>query len=143
MTAPFQPAGVDHVVLWVDDLPAARAFYEDVLGAVHAWDFPEIGMTHLWFGPVIIGLWDRADPGAAHAVPPRGTNMDHVALAIGAVEPEVLRAHLAAHGVAVEMELVQTGARGHGRAVYVRDPSGNRIELKGVPIQLPEGPVDR
>ena len=137
---PFQPAGVDHIVLWVDDMAAARRFYVDVLGCRPAWSFPEIAMEHLWFGPVVLGLWDRTDPRAAYAVPPRGGNVDHVALAVGPFDRDALVAHLAAHGVEVERELVQTGARGEGLAIYVRDPSGNRIEIKGPPSQPPGPP---
>lgn len=140
MTVPFVPQGIDHIILWVDDLPAARRFYVEVLGCRHAWSFPEIAMEHYWFGPVILGLWDRGDPRAAYAAPPRGGNVDHVALAWTGCDEAALRAHLAAHGVPVERDVYQTGARGAGRALYVRDPSGNRIELKGPPAQ--PGPDD-
>ncbi|MGR3540906.1 MAG: VOC family protein [Hasllibacter sp.] len=133
---PFQPAGVDHLVLWVDDMPKALRFYTEVLGCTPAWSFPDIAMEHLWFGPVVIGLWDRHAPRAAYAAPEaRGENLDHVALAVTGTTEEALRAHLAAHGVPIEKELRQVGARGMGLALYVRDPSGNRIELKGPPTQ--------
>lgn len=132
---PFQPAGLDHVVLWVDDMPAALRFYTEVLGCRPAWSFPDIGMEHLWFGPVIIGLWDRHAPGAAYAAPPRGENAHHLALAVNGTTEDALRAHLAAHGVRIEKALHQVGARGMGVALYFRDPSGNLIELKGPPTQ--------
>lgn len=131
MANPIRPVGLDHVVLWVRDLPRATAWYRDVLGCAPAWDFPGLGMAHLWFGGIVIGLWDRDHPGAAYALRPEGTNMDHLALAVGPFDMAALEAHLAAHGVAVEARVEQVGARGLGRSVYVRDPWDNRLEIKG------------
>ncbi|MBM2577229.1 VOC family protein [Jannaschia sp. Os4] len=135
MPNPIRPLGLDHAVLWVRDLPRAVAWYRDVLGCVPAFDYPEIGMAHLWFGGIILGLWDADDPRAAYALPKvrGGTNVDHLALAVGPFERGALMAHLAAHGVPVHKEEVQVGARGVGRAVYIHDPWGNRLELKGPP----------
>ena len=130
---PFQPLGLDHVVVLVDDLEVARRWYCEVLGCAPGFEYPDIAMTHLWFGTILIGLWDMSDPKAAYARPEvsGGRNVDHLGLAVGAFELDALRAHLAAHGVAVEKELVQGGARGVGQSVYFRDPFGNRIEVKG------------
>ncbi len=130
---PFQPLGLDHVVLLVDDLEAAQHWYCKVLGCTPGFEYPDIAMTHLWFGSILIGLWDMSDPRAAYAKPsvPGGRNVDHLGLAVGPFELATLRAHLHAHGVAIEKERIQGGARGIGQSVYFRDPFGNRIELKG------------
>ncbi|MGR3468936.1 MAG: VOC family protein [Shimia sp.] len=130
---PFQPLGADHIVLWVGDLPAAVKWYTRVLGCTPAISYPEIAMEHLWCGALIIGLWDATAPEAAYArtKTPPGTNMDHLAIAIGPYAPEALRAHLAHHSVPIEKELHQTGARGYGHSTYIHDPWGNRLELKG------------
>lgn len=133
-TPPFAPLGLDHVVLWVRDLPRAVAWYRAVLGCRPGFRYPAIGMEHLWFGAILIGLWDADDPRAAYALPDRaGTNVDHLGLAVGPFDPGAMRAHLVAHGVAIEKELRQGGARGIGHAVYFRDPWGNRLEVKGPP----------
>ena len=42
-----------------------------------------------------------------------------------------MRAHLAAHGIAIVEEGIRYGARGEGMSFYVKDPAGNTIELKG------------
>ena len=63
--------------------------------------------------------------------------MDHVALATGPWDPETLRAHLAAHDVEIVEEGIRYGAAGDGLSFYVRDPSGNTIELKG-PMPPPD-----
>lgn len=57
-----------------------------------------------------------------------GTNVDHVALVVDGVDLD----ELAASGrFAVEMGPADLfGAQGTGRGVYVRDPDGNRVELR-------------
>jgi hypothetical protein len=59
--------------------------------------------------------------------------MDHLCLALGRHEEKALRAHLASHGVAIEEESVHAGARGESLSIYVRDPDGIMLELKGPP----------
>ena len=134
---PFRPVGLDHVVLWIRDLPRAVAWYRDVLGCEPGFRYHEIGMEHLWFGSILIGLWDADDPRAAGSLPAApGTNVDHLGLATGPFDHAAMLAHLGAHGVAVEDDFDQTGARGYGRSVYLRDPWGNRLELKGPPMRV-------
>ncbi|WP_147124652.1 VOC family protein [Shimia ponticola] len=137
---PFQPLGLDHVVLWVGPLEEAVDWYMRVLGCTRGFKYPDIAMEHLWFGSILIGLWDKTDPRAAYALPAidGGTNVDHLGLAVGPINLDTLRDHLTAHGVTIQKELVQGGARGVGQSVYFFDPWGNRIELKG-PGQYPDG----
>ncbi|KIT14270.1 VOC family protein [Jannaschia aquimarina] len=138
MAPPFRPLGLDHAVLWVRDLAAAERWYRDVLGCEPAARYDEIAMVHLWFGAIRLGLWDASDPRAAYAAPETpGTNVDHLALAVGPFDADALRTHLAAHDVAIEREVHQVGARGMGHAIYIRDPWGNRLELKGPPVEPP------
>ncbi|MEM6309470.1 MAG: VOC family protein [Pseudomonadota bacterium] len=137
---PFQPLGLDHVVVLVDDLERARRFYCEVLGCTSGFEYPGIAMTHVWFGSILIGLWDMSDARAAYARPEvtGGRNVDHLGLAVGPFDLDAMRAHLNVHGVPIEKELVQGGARGVGQSVYIRDPFGTRIELKG-PGVYPDG----
>lgn len=139
---PFTLAGLDHVVLLVDDMPRALAFYGGVLGCQPGYSYPALGMEQLWCGAALIVLWDITHPGAAGAVPPAGggRNVDHICIATGPFDPQALRAHLAAHGVAIEREARHGGARGVGHSVYLRDPFGNLLELKG-PADHPDGPA--
>ena len=132
---PIQPIGVDHVVFLVADMARALAFYEDVLNCRPGFSYPDLGMEQVWFGNALIVLWDTGHPGAAGAVPPvsGGRNVDHVCLACGPFDHQTLRAHLAASGVKIEREAMHGGARGMGASFYVRDPDGNKIEIKGPP----------
>ena len=49
-----------------------------------------------------------------------------------------MRAHLAAYGVAIERDAHHGGARGMGFSIYIRDPFGNLLEIKG-PADYPDG----
>jgi glyoxylase I family protein len=42
--------------------------------------------------------------------------------------------HLRRHGVAVEETGTRFGADGEGLSIYLLDPEGNRVELKGPPV---------
>ncbi len=132
---PFSLAGIDHVVFLVTDLEKAVAFYQTVLGCQPGYSYPDLGMEQVWCGASLLVLWDITHPGAASARPPveGGRNVDHVCLASGPFDHDVLRDHLASHGVIIEREAVHGGARGLGHSFYFHDPFGNKIELKGPP----------
>jgi glyoxylase I family protein len=130
---PFALEGLDHVVLLVDDMDAARSFYTEVIGCTVDRALPEYGMLQLRAGAALIDLVAYTSSEGAWAKPDvaGGRNMDHVALATGPWDPDALRAHLAAHRVDIVEEGERYGARGDGYSVYVRDPAGNTVELKG------------
>ena len=137
---PFTLVGIDHVVFLVDDMRRAMAFYQGVLGCVPGYAYPGLGMEQVWAGAALIVLWDVTHPGAAAAIPPvpGGRNVDHVCIATSPVDPALMRAHLAAHGVQVEAEATHGGARGVGHSFYIRDPFGNKLEIKG-PAEYADG----
>lgn len=137
---PFTLAGLDHVVFLVDDMAKALDFYHNVIGCQPGYSYPALGMEQVWAGNALIVLWDTTHPGAASAVPPvkGGRNVDHVCIATSPFGHEAIRAHLAAHGVAIEREAFHGGARGMGHSVYIHDPFGNKLEIKG-PGEYPDG----
>ena len=130
---PFDLEGLDHVVLLVDDMDAARAFYTEVIGCTVDNALPQYGMLQLRAGAALIDLVAYASAEGAWAKPDvaGGRNMDHVALATGPWDQDALRAHLAAHQVEIVEEGIRYGAKGDGYSVYVKDPAGNTVELKG------------
>ena len=70
--------------------------------------------------------WRTPGPGR------EGRNLDHVvALQVRPFDEAAIRAHLAAHGVAIVEEGMRYGADGDGFSLYIRDPEGNTVELKG------------
>jgi catechol 2,3-dioxygenase-like lactoylglutathione lyase family enzyme len=60
-----------------------------------------------------------------------GRNLDHFCLRIEPFDEDAIVAHLAAHGVPVGEIARRFGAEGNGVSIYVTDPEGNTVELKG------------
>jgi glyoxylase I family protein len=136
MANPIQIAGFDHIVLRVRDKAAMLAFYQGVLGLAVDRDRPELGLTHIRAGRQMIDLVTLDGPlGKAGGAGPgaEGRNLDHFALQVRPFDEAAIRAHLAAHGVAVVEEGPRYGADGDGFSLYVRDPEGNTVELKSPP----------
>lgn len=134
MTHPIAIQGFDHIVLRVRDKPAMLGFYVGVLGLAVDRDRPELGLTHVRAGAQMIDLVTLDGPlgKAGGAAPGReGRNLDHFALQVRPFDEAAIRAHLAAHGVQVVEEGERYGADGEGFSLYVRDPEGNTVELKG------------
>jgi catechol 2,3-dioxygenase-like lactoylglutathione lyase family enzyme len=128
--------GIDHVVLRVADLERSLGFYERALGCAVERRLDELGLVQLRAGSALIDLVPLDSPlGRAGGGPPAdgARNMDHVALQIERFEPDMLRAHLEAHGIEPGDVATRYGARGNGPSMYVRDPDGNTVELKGPP----------
>jgi len=132
---PFALEGLDHVVLLVEDMEQAEHFYRSVLGCTVENALPQYGMLQLRAGAALIDLVDITAAEGAWAKPPTagGRNMDHVCIATGRWDEAAMRAHLADHGVEIVEEGIRGGARGDGLSFYVKDPSGNVLELKGPP----------
>lgn len=125
---------IDHLVLRVRDIDAMRRFYCDVLGATHVAWRPEFGMSHLKAGRSMIDLVtvDGKLGKAGGAAPGReGRNMDHLCLRVEPFDQEAIVAHLKRHGVEVGEIRRRYGAEGNGVSIYVTDPEGNTVELKG------------
>jgi catechol 2,3-dioxygenase-like lactoylglutathione lyase family enzyme len=126
--------GIDHVVLRVRDIERMRKFYCEVLGASHVAYRPEFGMSHLRAGAAMIDLVEVGGPlGKAGGAAPgsEGRNMDHLCLRIEPFDQGAIVAHLKGHGVAVGDIRNRFGAEGNGTSIYLTDPEGNIVELKG------------
>jgi catechol 2,3-dioxygenase-like lactoylglutathione lyase family enzyme len=134
MSHPVPLQGFDHIVLRVRDKARMTAFYTEVLGCTLDWDRPELGLTHLRAGPDLIDLVTLDGPlGRLGGKGPEieGRNLDHFCLQVAPFDEAAIRGHLAAHGVAVIDAGERYGAGGDGPSLYLRDPEGNTVELKG------------
>ncbi len=136
----IQIRSIDHVVLRVRDIERSLRFYVEVLGCQEERRIEALGLFQLRAGAALIDLVDLEKPlgqrGGA-AAGEEGRNMDHVALRIEKFVESELRAHLAAHGVEPGNVDQRYGAEGVGPSMYIRDPDGNVIELKGPPTSPP------
>jgi hypothetical protein len=59
--------------------------------------------------------------------------MDHLCLRIESFSEAALRAHLRSAGVEASAVESRYGAEGRGPSMYIFDPEGNTVELKGPP----------
>ena len=135
MTA-YTVQGIDHVVLRVVDVEGVIRFYQDVLGCAVERRKDDLGLIQLRAGRSLIDLVDvngelgqkgGAAPGA------EARNMDHFCLWIDPFDEAQIRAHLRAHGVEAGELATRYGAEGDGPSLYIQDPEGNTVELKGPP----------
>jgi catechol 2,3-dioxygenase-like lactoylglutathione lyase family enzyme len=130
--------GIDHVVLRVSDAERSIAFYCDLLGCGIERRLDELGLIQLRAGSSLIDLVPVSSPlgqlGGAAAGEER-RNMDHFALQIAAFDEGAIRTQLKSHGVEPGEVGIRYGARGNGPSMYIKDPDGNTVELKGPPSE--------
>lgn len=127
--------GIDHVVLRVRYLNPMLEFYQDVLGCKLVRSNEKLGLYHLSAGASMIDLIPvDMELGRKGGTAPRleGHNVDHIALKIHPFDENEIRDYLFSKGVKVSDIGTRFGAEGSGPSVYVEDPEGNSIELKGV-----------
>ncbi|HEX3573609.1 MAG TPA: VOC family protein [Rhodopila sp.] len=127
---------LDHLVLRVTDLQAIMTFYTDVLGCSVEKVQADLGLYQLRAGSALIDLVPVDGPlGAMGGAAPgaEGRNLDHFCLRIEPFDGETIIDHLRAHGADPSLVMSRYGAEGQGPSIYVADPEGNTVELKGPP----------
>ena len=126
---------IDHVVLRVRDLDRMAGFYIDVLGARWEKKQEAVGLYQLRVGSSLIDLVpiDGKLGSRGGAAPgEEGRNVDHVCYRVLPWDGEAILAELAGHGISGEI-VSRYGAEGEGPSIYLTDPEGNELELKGPP----------
>ena len=127
---------LDHLVLRVVNLDRMLGFYCGVLGCTVERVQKTIGLVQLRAGNSLLdlvpvdGKLGRAG-GAAPAA--EGRNLDHFCFRVDPFDEAAIRRHLQAHEVAAGPLESRYGAEGAGPSIYVTDPEGNVVELKGPP----------
>jgi catechol 2,3-dioxygenase-like lactoylglutathione lyase family enzyme len=134
MSTPIQLRGLDHIVLRVTSLERMLHFYCEVLGCSVERRQEALGLIQLRAGASLIDLVPVSGRlGAMGGAAPgeEGRNLDHFCLRVEPFDPEVIKRHLAAHGIDAGEPASRYGAEGQGPSMYVSDPEGNVVELKG------------
>jgi catechol 2,3-dioxygenase-like lactoylglutathione lyase family enzyme len=126
---------IDHVVFRVTDLDKVSSFYVEVLGARWEKRQERIGLYQLRLGSALVDLVpvDGELGRMGGAAPAReGRNVDHVCFRVLPWDGEAILGHLREHGIEGKIES-RYGAEGDGPSIYLADPEGNNLELKGPP----------
>jgi glyoxylase I family protein len=130
---------LDHIVLRVRALEPMMAFYTEVMGCSVEKVQRDLGLYQLRAGSALIDLVPVNEPlgmkgGAAPGQ--EGRNLDHFCLRVEPFDADAITDHLRKHGADPAPVASRYGAEGQGPSIYVNDPEGNVVELKG-----PPGPV--
>lgn len=132
----FRLVTIDHLVLRVVDLERMMHFYCSALGCTVEKRQDGIGLIQLRAGSSLIDLVPVSGKlGRAGGAPPgkEGRNLDHFCLRVEPFDPTAIAEQLALHGYAAGQVAQRYGAEGDGPSLYVTDPEGNVVELKGPP----------
>ena len=127
---------IDHLVLRVVDLDQMLHFYCDVLGCTIERRRDSIGLVQLRAGRSLVDLVPiDGKLGSAGGAPPgvEGRNLDHFCFRVEPFDAAGIRTELEARGIVVGPMESRYGAEGEGPSIYVTDPEGNVVELKGPP----------
>jgi len=121
---PFKPLGLDHLLLHVHGMNEAERFYCEILGCTVKQRMERYAMTELSAGIVLVDTADANGGWALEGAAP-GRNLDHFAILTDGWDDAAIRSWLADNNVPIEQE--RTDAE--EVSIYVRDPSGNLVEL--------------
>jgi glyoxylase I family protein len=131
---------IDHLVLRVVELERMLRFYCGALGCSVERRQDDIGLVQLRAGRSIIDLIpvDGKLGKVGGAAPGKeARNLDHFCLRVDPFDEPSIRSHLEAQGVEVGPVASRYGAEGEGPSIYLTDPEGNVVELKGPPTGQP------
>ena len=136
----MQILGLDHLVIRARSPRILKEFYCRVLGCTLERELPDDGLVQLRAGSALIDLIavdSRLGQLGGAAPGTEGHNIDHFCLRVEPFEEAAIRDLLESAGVAHEPAARRYGADGFGLSIYLKDPEGNMVELKGPPEDGP------
>ena len=128
--------GIDHLVLRTRNVEPMLRFYCEALGCTVERRNDDIGLIQLRAGRNLIDLVPvDGKPGREGAGTPDtdARNLDHFCLRVDPFDETEIRTHLADFGIEAGSMQSRYGAEGEGPSIYINDPEGNVVELKGPP----------
>jgi catechol 2,3-dioxygenase-like lactoylglutathione lyase family enzyme len=134
----FNIKHIDHLVIRVGNLRPMLDFYINVIGCSLEKTQEELGLYQLRAGDSLIDFVPIDGPlGRAGGVAPgmEGRNLEHFCLRIEPFEGDRILEYLRSKGINPGKIESRYGADGDGPSIYVTDPEGNVVELKGPPYK--------
>lgn len=132
----FKIRQIDHIVLRVTDVQSMMRFYMDVLGCGLEKIQERIGLYQLRAGSSLIDLVPvDGELGRAGGAAPgaEARNLDHLCLSVEPFDGGAILKYLKEQGYDPGEVESRYGAEGEGPSIYITDPEGNVVELKGPP----------
>lgn len=130
----FEVLGLDHVVFRVRDMARMEAFYRDALGCEVVRRREDLGLVHIRVGRSLVDLISvdgRLGREGGAAPGGEGRNVAHLCLRVEPFDPGAIQARMKALGISASEATSNFGAEGDGLSLYLADPEGNTLELKG------------
>lgn len=127
---------IDHLVLRTERLEEMIAFYTRVLGMTVERRVDDIGLVQLRAGRSLLDLVPvDGELGRKGGSAPgtQGRNLDHFCVRVDPFDEAAIRDQLQAQSVVSGPTERRYGAEGSGPSIYIQDPDGNTVELKGPP----------
>lgn len=132
--SPIEIVVIDHVVLRTKHLGRMIAFYRDVLGCPVEREAGASGLAQLRAGNSLVDILDvSGSSDFDDDVAQRGENMDHVCFQLKHWDENKITDYLRRHSIMAGDVVMRYGAKGNGPSMYISDPDGNTVELKGEP----------
>ena len=131
---PISVAGLDHVVIRCTHLELTLDFYQTVLGCKLERVVEDLGLYQLRAGGALIDLVAVGSKlGGMHDPDREKQNMDHFCLKLATADWPRIQSHLLSNAIECRDPGRRYGADGFGLSLYINDPEGNTVELKGPP----------
>jgi glyoxylase I family protein len=124
---------IDHVVIRATDPAAMTRFYCEILGCRVEREERDLGLVQLRAGRSLVDLITVGGPLDRNASEGAGRNMDHLCLRVEPFDGAALKGWLEQAGAHPGDVVERYGAEGLGPSLYLFDPEGNMVELKGPP----------
>ncbi len=118
--------GIDHIVLRVADIERSLKFYCELLGCHEERRVDSIGLVQLRAGQSLIDLV----PATSESLN-QPANLDHFCLKLISFNQTAIIQQLKDASVFYSAPERRYGAQGFGPSIYIEDPDGNTVELKG------------
>tara|TARA_A100001037_G_C14979187_1_gene557270 strand:- start:294 stop:713 length:420 start_codon:yes stop_codon:yes gene_type:complete len=132
----FKSVRLDHIVLRVDDLEKMITFYLRLLDGVIERKL-DVGLVQIRANEVLLDLIpidSELGRGKGRNLS-QGGNLDHFCLRVDPFDEELIKERAIQAGGTPDDVSERYGADGFGPSMYIKDPEGNVIELKGRPVR--------